>query len=233
MGRERHGRGYQVQQGRIGASFPRSFPRCVVVVVAAARGFGFGKRLVHSQRRERRDALGVSRVKVRPRPGAPSEPPAPQHETPQVRRLLPRERRGPTRVRSAGVPRDGSGEGVCESRRRRRREEPGHRRVVPHRRVRSRARTRECPDVEHVHPRGAHRGGDVDGDARRVDQRRAQRDDVLFRSARRASDGQQRETLELTERAGVRRDGREHAPHQREVLVRYARRGYPAVGCVV
>ena len=94
-GRERQRRGYQVQQGRIAArrSFPRLFSRRVVVVVVAS--CAFGKRFVYSQRRERRDALGVGRVKVRSRPRAPSEPPASQHETPQVRRLLPRERRGP------------------------------------------------------------------------------------------------------------------------------------------
>ena len=221
-------RGYQVQQGRI------TFPRRVVVVVVVA-SCAFGKRFVYSQRRERRDALGIGRVKVRPlRPGATSEPPAPQHEAPQVRRLLPRERRGPHRGRSFAGTADGSGERVGETRRRRRREVTRHRRVVSHRRVRSRGRSRQRPDVEHVHPRGAHGRGDVGGDARRVNQRSAQRDDVLFRSLRSiAYDGQQRETLELTERAGVRCDGPEHAPHQREVLVRYARRGYPAAGRVV
>ena len=228
-GRELQRRRYQVQQGRI------AFPRRVVVVVVVVASCGFGKRFVYSQRRERRDALGVCRVKVRPlRPGATSEPPTPQHEAPQVRRLLPRERRGPRGRSFARGTADGSGERVGETRRRRRREVTRHRRVVSHRRVHSRGRSRQRPDVEHVHPRGAHGRGDVGGDARRVNQRSAQRDDVLFRSLRSiAYDGQQRETLELTERAGVRCDGPEHAPHQREVLVRYARRGYPAAGRVV
>ena len=74
---------------RRGASFKARIPgpagedhcfRRVVVVVVVVASCAFGKRFVYSQRRERRDALGIGRVKSAPPTRATSEPPALQHE---------------------------------------------------------------------------------------------------------------------------------------------------------